>query len=129
MTATKSRYVRSVTDEQPRQPMLTAVLGVLWFGAGCVLAIVRDPIAGGAGVIIGGTVGGTIYALLVRARRAAQPPPRFATGAFLVAFVASLLMFFLVPPLGLGCLSAFFTSSAIVLFVWARSNKPAGKGG
>jgi hypothetical protein len=114
-----------MTTRQSSERLLTAVLGLLLFGAGCVVAIAWVPWVGGGGVVLGVAIGGTIVTMAVRARLAGHQPPRSVGVAFVVAFLSVVLLVF-VRPLALGYLSGLFSAGAAGLLVISRANKPEG---
>lgn len=100
--------------------LLTSVLCLFFFGAGCVAAMVFAPLLGGAGVMLGSAIGGTIMTIVARAQLAGREPPRSAQVAFLVAFLAIVPFNFAHPithSLALGYLSGFFAACAAVTLV------------
>jgi hypothetical protein len=103
--------------------VLAGVLGLLLFGTGCVVSIVWVPLVGGGGVVLGGTIGGTIVTMAVRARLAGHQPSRSVRALFLVAFL-SVLLFVFARPFALGYLSGLFAAGAAALLVPGRASGP-----
>jgi hypothetical protein len=99
---------------------LAAIAGLLLFGAGGVLALVRAPVSGAIGVGLGLALGGAVVTAIVRARRAGNSPSGLARGAFLTFFLVSLPTVILVPVLGLGYLCGLLCAASCGLLIRMR---------